>query len=240
MKGMKSETAHIIDLGPIYFNFKVKGNYAIWMAGTLPTTPITLTLRDLLAGTNVVTITNANIYTYWNDVAANGDMVYWTYDDQLYRYRSGTSTQVGSGSYPITDGVNVLYVKNYVAPYQFGDFALFDGTNETILGPQPGLAVYSRALSAGWTAFTKPGTGQTQVWTRSPYGVQTQRTFFGSSSEVFALAPGGDLMINSGPPDWRLRFIPTGPPSIDLPTDLGPWNLPSSLPFWSKGTGTPP
>jgi hypothetical protein len=42
-------------------------------------------------------------------------------------------------------------------------------------------------------------------------------------------------MINSGPPDWRLYFIPTGPPSIDLPTDLGPWNLPSSLPFWSKG-----
>jgi hypothetical protein len=114
--------------------------------------------------------------------------------------------------------------------------SLVDGTNETILGPQVDVPVGDcLALNAGWTAFVKPGTtGQSQIWTRSPDGVQTQRTFFGFSSRPYALAPGGDIMV-SGPLDnARLYFIPnaSGP---TLPTDLGPWNFPASPPFWSKG-----
>jgi len=223
-EGYEVRDGTLIDLGPIYFNFKVKGNYAIWITGTYGSTPVTLTLRDLLAGTNVMTITNDNINIDGNDVAANGDVVYWT-NEQIYRYRNGNSTYVGSGGNPITDGVNVSYVNGS------GDYTLFDGTSETILGPQQGVVGIDRALSAGWTAFLKPGTGQSQVWTRSPYGVQTQRTFFGSSSAVYALGPSGDLMAYS---NGRLYFIPNAS-TPTLPTDLGPWNFPASPPFWSKG-----
>ncbi len=165
----------LIDLGTYGGDLVVKGNYAIWLTGDpsagIPFT--TLTLRDLLAGTNVVISTNAGNTS--NDVAANGDVVYWSNDYKIYRYRDGTSTQVANGIYPVTDGVNVGYFTIGSPSY----FALFDGTNEIILGPRP--AGDRRAVSGGWTAFIKPGTGQDQVWTRSPNGVQTQRTFFGVS-----------------------------------------------------------
>ena len=202
----------LIDLGAYGANLVVKGNYAIWITGMAQTT---LMLRDLLAGTNVVISTNA--VNTGNDVAANGDVVYGSNDYKMYRYRNGISTPVPGGSDPITDGVNVGYFTGSFP----SAFVLFDGTNETILGPQYG----SPAVSAGWTAFTKPGTGQDQVWTRLPNGIQTQRTFFGSSSQVYALAPSGDLMTYSG----RLYFIPTG----SAPIDLGPWNF--GAPFWLQG-----
>ena len=195
----------------------VKGNYAIWITATNST--ITLILRDLLAGTNVVISTDAGNNN--NDVAANGDVVYWSNDYKVYRYRNGIGTQVGSGIYPVTDGVNV----GYFTTYSPSDFALFDGTNETILGPRPVDDI--RAVSAGWTAYTKPGTGQTQVWTRSPSGVQTQRTFFGFSSYLEALGPSGDLITSSGS---RLYFVPNGSP----PIDLGPWSF-AARPFWLQG-----
>jgi hypothetical protein len=205
----------LIDLGVLSGNLVVKGNYAIWLTG------INLMLRDLLAGTSVVVTTNAgNTYNPGdtsNDVAANGDVVYWSNDHKIYRYRNGTSTQVGNGYSPVTDGVNVGYFTDGYPTY----FALLDGTNETILGP----ANVNRAVSGGWTAFSKPGNGQDQVWTRSPHGLQTQRTFFGSTSYLYALGPSGDLMTYSG----QLYFNSNASP----PIDLGPWNF--GAPFWIQG-----
>jgi hypothetical protein len=210
----------LIDLGPYQENLVVKGNYAIWITGT------TLTLRDLLSGTNVVVSSNAANTS--NDVAANGDVVYWAgVPYTIFRYRNGTSAKLANGISPITDGVNVGY---FTGSPSFTNFALFDGTNETILGPAPASDI-SRAITAGWTAFVKPGTGQTQVWTRSPYGVQTQRTFFGVSSDLYGLAPSGELMVISYlPSGWRLYFIPKG----STPNDLGPWGI-GARPFWIQG-----
>jgi len=49
-------------------------------------------------------------------------------------------------------------------------------------------------LRSGWAAYTKPGTsGQTQVWTRSPAGVQQQRTFFNTSSALESLGSDGEV-----------------------------------------------
>jgi hypothetical protein len=209
-----------VDLGFKERPLIVKGNYAIWSAG------MTLTLRDLLAGTDVVISDNRLSYDY--DVTTNGDVVYSS-GGAIFRYRSGISTLVGNGVLPLTDGVNVGYFKGDAFPWP--DFTLVDGTNEIILGPRPNVDS-SRALNAGWTAFTKPGTGgTTQAWTRSPSGVQSQRTFFGDLSDLIlqGLAPNGDIMFIRQVPN-RLYFVS----GIAAPKDFGPWFF-SIQPFWIDG-----
>jgi hypothetical protein len=210
----------LIDLGACFENVVVKGNYAIW--DTVAGNGITaLALRDLLSGTNVIVSSYGNYLDY--DVAANGDVVYSVLGPSFFRYRNGVTTTLGSGNAAITDGVNVGYIDG-----SSSSFALLDGTNETILAPYTD----SRAVSGGWTAYTKPGTGENQVWTRSPSGVQTQRTFFGFSSDLYGLAPDGDVMVISYPSGLPrgLSFIPNG----SSPSDLGPWGF-GALPFWLQG-----
>jgi len=204
----------LIDLGQYQGALVAKGNYAIWIVGME-----TLMFRDFLAGTNVVVSTSAgNIY---DDVAANGDVVYWGGNDyQIYRYRNGTSSHLASGVYPLTDGTNVAYFTG--SPLAFPDLGLFDGTNQIVLAPR----MDTPALNAGWTAYTKPGNGATQVWTRSPSGIQSQRTFFGISSYLYGLAPNGDIMINAGS---RLYFVFNG----STLRDFGGWGFEG--PFWRDG-----
>jgi hypothetical protein len=208
----------LIDLGACFENVVVKGNYAIWETGIVA--GFALALRDLLSGTNVIVSSYDNYLSY--DVAANGDVVYSVVGPSSFRYRNGVTTTLGYGTDPITDGVNVGYNDGSLS-----SFALLDGTNETILAP----STDSRAVSGEWTAYIKPGTGENQVWTRSPSGVQTQRTFFGFSSDLYGLAPDGDVMVISYPSALpkRLSFIPSG----SSPSDLGPWGF--GAPFWIQG-----
>jgi len=223
----------IIDLGPCQqHSLAVKGNYAIW------TTDTTLIRRDLLAGTNFLIYTNAAGSPAGSDVAANGDVVY----SGVYRYRSGITTLVGSGVFPLTDGVNVGYFQG--SAYPFSGFALFDGTNETILSPQAWNSGSSPELASGWTAFTKPGTGgTTQAWTRSPSGVQSQRTLFGDPSEAVylqGLASNGDIMFIlqglSALSIGRLYFAPAwaAPQDLATPKSFGNWAF-NAQPFWLEG-----
>jgi len=203
----------LIGLGGYQENLVVKGNYAIWIKDGA-----TLILRDLLAGTNVVVSSTAgNIY---DDVAPNGDVVYWGNDYQIYLYRSGITTRIDSGIYPRTDGVNI----GYFTGTNFADFALFDGTNQIKLGPRAGEN--SLMLSGGWAAWHEPGTPAFQVWTRSPAGVLSQKTFFGTSSILLGLTPNGDLMVQRWP---DLYFISAG-----SALHLGPWNG-EPAPFWQEG-----
>ena len=201
----------LVDLGPYPANLVVKGNYAIWIAGA------TLMLRDLWAGTNVVVSTDA--VNNSNDVAANGDVVYWAGDFSVYRYRNGISTRLADGIYPVTDGVNVAY---FTGSPSFTNVALFDGTNETILGRTGAGADVTHAprLIGGWTAFNRLGNGPSQVWTRSPSGVLAQKTFFGVSSYLSGLNPNGEVIVTSYPsqPAW-LYFPP------DFNVKFGPWNF---------------
>ena len=201
----------LVDLGAYPANLVVKGNYAIWIAGA------TLMLRDLWAGTNVVVSTDA--VNNSNDVAANGDVVYWTGDFSIYRYRNGISTRLADGIYPVTDGINVAY---FTGSPSFTNVALFDGTNESILGsilgsPNAGAAP---RLIGGWTAFNRLGNGPSQVWTRSPSGVLAQKTFFGISSSLSGLDPNGEVIVTSpaSQPAW-LYFPP------DFNVKFGPWNF---------------
>jgi hypothetical protein len=205
----------LIDLGPYQENFVVKGNYAIWISPAVASTE--LILRDLIAGTNVVVSFRAG--NTQNDVAPNGDVVYWGGNDyQIYRFRGGITTLLGAGIYPRTDGVNVGYFEG--TNLTFTQMALFDDTNKIILGQREDTDTL--ALNNGWTAFMKQGNPAYQVWTRSPAGDLSQRTFFGTSSFLVGLAPNGDLMVQQTP---ELFFTSAGS-ALDLGKwKFGPWHF---------------
>ncbi len=178
----------------------VKGNYAIWNSGT------SLMRRDLLTGTN--RLISANAGNTGNDVAANGDVVYWSMDYQVYRYRAGEDSQLTHditvwNTYPQTDGINVVYRKHTpCCVNQTYAIVLYGASGETTLAParwqeaQPGRDYLA---NGGWIAFTKVGMGdQLQVWRRSPAGEETQVSFFGSSSYLAGLSPSGEVMFTNG------------------------------------------
>ncbi len=184
-----------------------KGNYAIWSRGEI------LTLRDLVAGSNTTVSSSAG--NWYNDVAANGDVVFWGSPGyNIFRYRAGTVTQLTAdaqlwNTYVLTDGTNVVYRKHdpCCGTQRYGLF-LHDGVHEIELAPlalrpEPNRGSDYQA-SGGWIAFTRLGTGgQLQVWTRSPNGTLTQLTFYGDSSQIDVLASNGELLFWHG----GLRYL---------------------------------
>ncbi len=197
------------------------GNFAIWSMGG------TLILRDLATGANTTVSTSAG--NWKNDVAANGDVVYWGGDFDIYRYRDGKTAQLTAdtalwNSYVLTDGINVIYRKHdpCCGAQRFG-LALHDGSGETMLTPlelrplEPGPGS-DYQVNNGWVAFTRLGTGgQLQVGTRSPPGTETQIPFFGDSSRIEALAPNSEVMFRHG-----RRFLSrSGAMPIDINSGLG-------------------
>jgi hypothetical protein len=187
-----------------------KGNYAIWSSGT------TLILRNLVAGTN--TIVSGQAGNWMNDVAPNGDVVYWGSSYNIFRYQAGQTAQLtkdDQSTYPLTDGINVVYRKFN------GGLFLHDGVHEIELAPGPRPEPNPGAdyqLAGGWAAYTRLGTGgQLQVWTRSPTGEETQTTYYGDSSRISALAPNGQLMFLHG----RRYLSTTGQQTLNINSSLG-------------------
>ena len=210
--------AGFVDLGSLNSarSLTVKGNYAIWNSGT------SLMLRDLLSGTNQLISANAGNIN--NDVAANGDVAYWSMDYQIHRYRAGQDTQLTQdvelwNTYPLTDGVNVVYRKHSpCCANQTYAIVAHGSSGETTLAPARAMeAIPGRDYLAngGWIAFTRLGTGgQRQVWRRSPVGAETQVSFFGSSSDIAALSPSGEVVFANG----NRRYL--GSPGF-LPVEIG-------------------
>jgi hypothetical protein len=207
--------------------FKVAGDYAIWNAGT------TLFRRSLADGTTI-TIAN-NVGNTDNDVAANGDVVYWTTDYQIVRYRNGITTTLTSdvglwNTYPATDGANVVYRKCYPNPSDGPcTIAAYTSTGEVLLTlpelrwPSPER---DYQLNNGWIAFTRLNAfGQTQVWRRSPTGQETQQSFFGTSSDLDSLGPTGEVIfLNHN----RRYLVSPERPSFQIGSGLG-------RSFWLNG-----
>jgi hypothetical protein len=204
----------------------VNGDYAIWNNGG------TLILRDLLAGINTTITPGAG--NWMNDVALNGDVAYWGDGYNIYRYRSDTVTQLTSDTalwdvYPLTDGNSVVYRKQdpCCGSQRYGLY-LHDGTQEVELAalmprPEPSPSA-DYQINNGWVAFTRPGTGgQSQVWTRSPAGQETQITYFGDSSRITALAPNGEVMYEHG----KHYLSRPGVVPIEINSSLG-------NPFWQE------
>lgn len=209
----------------------VKGNYAIWSSGQ------TLILRNLLAGTNTTVSTSAG--NWQNDVAANGDVVFWGYPPpsyNIFRYRAGTVTQLTTdaqlwNTYVLTDGSNVVYRKHdpCCGNQRYGLF-LHEETHEIELAPLALRPEPNRGsdyqVNGGWVAFTRLGSGgQRQVWTRSPNGTLTQLTFYGDSSSIDTLAANGELLFWHG--GFRYLSRP-GQTLVEVGHTLGGY-------FWQNG-----
>lgn len=213
----------LVDLG--YPNssssLKVKGDYAIWNEQPL------LILRDLVSGSNTTIATDTG--NWMNDVASNGDIVYWHGSSyQIYRYRGGVTLQLTNDStlwntYPLTDGVNAIYRKHSpCCSNQTYEIAMYTASGEQILTPAMSQKPRPDAdyqVNNGWTAFTSPGTdGVFQIWLRSPASDLTQLSFFGTSSSIDALGSNGDITWIFG----SRRYLSTsGALTVDIGSSLG-------------------
>jgi hypothetical protein len=235
----------VTNLGP-GISIAVHGNYAVWL--TAPGWR-TLVYRDLVASTNTAVSTVAWGATF----APNGDVIYGSETErELYnlivRYRNGTNAVLVNGGYYFgydfvqTDGTNLVYHK-YSYLDSFGGRleyqVLFDGAAETTLSTNiigVGDPYGYPAISQGWVAYRAAGSGGTsQLWTRSPTGVQAQQTFFTTWSRIQGLAPNGQFLFFNG---GRLYQARAG----TIPLDLGAWNFggPWDIPgaatvFWQQG-----
>jgi hypothetical protein len=218
--------AVLTDLGGA-LDLRVGGPFAVYGTGTSPVST-TLIRRNTVTGDVVTVATDVSITG--KDVAANGDVAYWTDDGVVWRFRDGSgaaqvSPATGHNAYPLTDGVNVVYERRTaMTPGGNGiyEIELFDGTNTITLAPGREQSVISAgsdyAANNGWTAYTKPGSGgQLQVWTRSPVGEEQQVTFFGSPSSIAALGPNGEVVSKLAGSGFRY----SAPPYAGAPADLG-------------------
>ena len=180
-----------------------------------------LHLLDLTSGADIVLSTKLN--SDFNLVAANGDVAYQETDNNVYWYHGGTTqrltadaSDVISNSYPITDGINVVYRKGLpCCDPQPMTLIVTDGTTTTVLAtgltsPQPGVAYM---VNSGWVAFIKPDiNGVQQVWTRSPTGSVQAASAFAAQSTLAALGADGSVLFDTG--DKRYYVAPSGTPEL--------------------------
>jgi hypothetical protein len=132
-----------------------------------------------------------------------------------------TNDQYFWNTYPLTDGINVVYRKHdpCCGEQQYQITMYNDNLGEITLSlmgasePYPGLDFQ---LRSGWIAFTKPGQGGLlQVCVRSPSGEESQISNFNASSYIDALAPNGEVTFIA---DGH-RYLGTRGTS---PIDIGP------------------
>jgi hypothetical protein len=179
------------DLGAITTDsLVVAGTWAIFNQNEIGNT---LVERDLSSGVNVVIGPAGSAL---NDVAANGDVAYSTSNNNVFRYRAGASvalTTDNASMFPRTDGQEVVYRKNTCTNGNC-TLAINDGSAEVVLDGQGN----DYAVAGGWIAFNRLDSSNTlQVWKRNGTTEQ-QVTFFGSSSDIDAIAPDGALMVRTG------------------------------------------
>ena len=174
-------------------SLEVAGSWALWHHNNTH-----LIRRDLEAGTNVVVSTQAG--EVHNDVAANGDVVFYGTGD-VFRYRAGTTTQLNSpadplaSSNPVTDGTNVLFLKQVGSNFRL--VMIGPGGGEVVL-TEAGVRGRYAAVN-GWVAFTAVGpTGAGQVWRRAPDGTLAQVNPAGTDAFLRSLGPNGDVVYVVG------------------------------------------
>jgi hypothetical protein len=150
------------------------------------------------------------------DFASNFDLVY-VMSNRLYRSRTTTSDQpllnrtttqlaVDFAYLPVTDGTNIVFLKG-------AQIFLLTPAGEELLATWPALpSGVKYASKNGWVAFARPGaTGQAHIWSRSPEGVLTQRTFYSTDATLESLGPNGEV-----------TFLFSGGRYLSLP-GVSPW-----------------
>jgi hypothetical protein len=211
---------------------KVAGPWAAW------STFHNLTVLDLRTG--ATRLVAANLLTDRGngpqfDVAANGNLVYTTFENVPMRDAAGTPAPLGAGAgWDLrTDGTSVV-------------FARFDsacGTQlpcETVwVGPtgsqvlQHGAYV-RHAITDGWVAFEKADAPNLrQVWTRSPAGNLEQRSGLPYGGQIESLGPAGRVVFLSA--EHRLLSLPGAGAATELLIPAAGWQFGTS--FWRGTTG---
>jgi hypothetical protein len=169
----------LIDLGALNAWLAVEGDFAIWNADPV------MYKRDLARArtTRIEPSPGGRIGNTNNDVAADGDVVYWESPDyEVFRFEQGSGQQLTndsslSNTYPLTDGINVVYSKHTPCGSCFdtsGSVAVYTPNGEIVLDslrkswPHQ-LLDYNAA--GGWVAFTRVGSNdKLEVWSRDPAG----------------------------------------------------------------------
>jgi hypothetical protein len=221
----------------------VAGNYAIWSNGP------TLKRRDVTTGTNVTIATDAGNTD--NDVAANGDVVYWTGaaapDPYVVKHwHSGSATTVSGptadwSTYPRTDGTTTVFRRTPPCCEGGGSIVFNDGSDETALSgtttsspltPEPDQ---DYRVAGGWIAYT--AADRTEVRTRSPGGTEATITPAPANTKFLSgLSPAGQVAYERD--DGSLRTLLLGsagerPFPVEtqaLQPSFAPWH-----PFWESG-----
>ena len=129
--------------------------------------------------------------------------------------------------YPQTDGSNVCSIIFPPGPNSMLVFLTNGATVKIADSP------IEYQMNNGWIAYTRnAGTGQYQVWRRSPEGATVQLTFFGSSSTLGALAPNGEVAFYN---DSHLYISKGSWPPADAGLTPGSYLGPYLRPFWQNG-----
>ena len=165
--------------------FDVTRRWLLWSAEDLG---IFFSRHDFADGSDV------RITSYANGgvVAENGDVVYTT--PQVFRYRNGVTTALGSGSAPRTDGVNVVWWV-YDSPRGY-KLVLHDGSGEQVLSSSASVPVY--AIENGWTVYTGDDAGgQPRLWRRAPDGTTAPIGMLSAGWPV-SLGPNGAVVLSNG------------------------------------------
>jgi len=217
-------------------SFHVAGDYATWFGIRTGSATQALYLRDHGAGSTIEVETQAT--DDGGGVWTNGDLVYRGPSDQIWRYRGGVKTAVGTVPplpariLPMTDGVNVAYALETAGPTSTwlitsgGQIPLDPGSSAPAPGSLGFLTYRSYAVNNGWTAFTRSALdGSRNLWLRRPDGTQTQMTFYGDRVGIMALNGDGRVAFVHG--DRTYVVAPGG-----APVDVG-----SAWPrmFWRDG-----
>ena len=204
------------------------GQYATWQRVAGPN-QTDVYLRNLATQSDQVI---ATFYEYFEDnsVASNGVVVYRNDQSNLIKYKNGMLIPLTNNDgftifnlNPLTDGNYVAYLKRQV---MFNEFAIYlhNGVSEILLsdlgaytageGPQPGA---NYQVNNKFIAYNKPGTsGQLQIWLRDSMGVNTQVTYFNTSSTIEGLSPSGDIVYKN---DGKRYYAKKG--VVQVPRSLG-------------------
>ncbi|MFO1475219.1 MAG: hypothetical protein U1F98_01035 [Verrucomicrobiota bacterium] len=221
--GVGTELSYLTSWQPAHLELKAAGRYAAWGG---------LDWVDLET-TNVIHLGPFPESTAVHfDIAPNGDLVYAPQPGgSIFRYRGGVSQVIitdstNALSYPKIDGTNIGYIKTLPSSQAL---MLRAGTVD-IKAAEASKIGTNFLISNGWLAYEANSAGVMQVWRRSPDGVATQLSYWGTASHLLGLAPNGQVIFSS--PTSRLCLSKGTWP----PYDIGAYNASGGLiPFWQDG-----
>ncbi|HWK89633.1 MAG TPA: hypothetical protein VNP72_06540, partial [Longimicrobium sp.] len=142
---------------------------------------------------------------------------------EVFRYRAGASVRIsGPGGstyrylYPETDGVNIVYMKDYwTTSPTHNEVRLYDGTADILLAGNTASLGY--LVNGGYAAYhVYDLNGVAQVWVRSPDGTLRQATSHATASRALLLTDDGRLVYGTNG-----RYYVKPAPHTGAPTDLG-------------------